>query len=1337
MRLDFAYCCDCNRLVMDMCGFWPKYRSNFLQKYWFLISASVILMAIIMPRFAAMYLLWNEMDAVVQCFSTQIAFITMVFKLLVMHNRNTALVDLLATMEEDCLKELSTIQYTAVLRTAKIGRIISLFLILSGHCTAIAGVIAMKLYHLDSLYIKNPDSRLSLDLLFASYFPFSTKAIIPYVLVLSLQFLAAAMTSFYFIFDGFVVMLILHICGQLELIQISLRNLKKSPTLTEGKNLQMTLGNILKQHQRVIRFVNNIEESFSWMWFLELATCSLTLCFLGYTVQKLMETDQTSIFQLSFPICAVLSVLMKFFLNCWAGEYLISQSSEIGYAFYETEWYELSPAHARLLMMFGHKKTRPITLTTAKFSSLSFRLFLQVIYNIIRSEGFTLRPLHFLFHVHNRHPMISPPLFLPYLRDPSSHVCDSTRLTELPPPPSTFRNCPLKWQTHYYCNNVGKKSINSALSLSLQTYALKVLSESNSKGRFFVLDLAYCCDCNRLVMDTCGFWPKYRSNFLQKYWFLISASVILMAIIMPRFAAMYLLWNEMDAVVQCFSTQIVFITMVFKLLVMHNRNAALVDLLATMEEDCLEELSTIQYTAVLRTAKIGKIISLFLILSGFCNVIAGAIAMKLYHLDSLYIKNPDPRLSLDLFFASYFPFSTKAIIPYVLVLSLQFLAAAMTSFYFIFDGFVVMLILHICGQLELIQISLRNLKKSSTLTEGKNLQMTLGNIMKQHQRAIRFVHNIEESFSWTWFLELATCSLTLCFLGYTVQKLMETDQTSIFQLSFPICAVLSVLMKFFLNCWAGEYLISQSSEIGYAFYESKWYKLSPTDARLLMMFGHKKIRPITLTAAKFSILSFGLFTQVAYITMLLMYIEGFSQLFIDAVSSDGSTRPIAELMSHKKVPCTQPSSTKITFNYSLLWLSTAIPDNNKIVHKLPSQITNPLLLQQCREEIDKQRTVDQSSNKRAQMRLVILSIDNSADELSVFLGSLTTEHLWQSVQIDATVQCFSTHVPLIIGMVKLIILYFQQQVLGEFLNDMEIDWKNVKPKLHYDTMTKMANIARRISIISGSMIYSANSFGVIVQKFYNLESFYLKNPDPRLTTNLFWIVYLPFGTETSINFWIALLLQFYTSFAGSLCYFAFESLIVMMIFHLCGQLDLVALSLSQFGGDGEIHQIQDIRVKLRSIVKRHEKLIQSARNLETAFNFSLLLVTVGCVLTFCFQGYAVIRLLAAGQLNLFQIGFAVTITFSAVAHFYFCCWAAECLIRTSSAVGDALYYSSWYKLRHSAARYLLLIGFKKFRPLEITSGKFAPLSLDLFLNVIKLSLSYISMLLAVQSRRTC
>ncbi|XP_011301211.1 odorant receptor 13a-like [Fopius arisanus] len=338
-------------------------------------------------------------------------------------------------------------------------------------------------------------------------------------------------------------------------------------------------------------------------------------------------------------------------------------------------------------------------------------------------------------------------------------------------------------------------------------------------------------------------------------------------------------------------------------------------------------------------------------------------------------------------------------------------------------------------------------------------------------------------------------------------------------------------------------------------------------------------------------------------------------------------------------------------------------------------------------------------------------------------------------EVDAMIQCFSTHMPFAIGIVKLVILYRQQQALGEFMEEMECDWRSPLPKKHQEMMMPMARMSRQISIFSGLTVYMANSFGVVVQKWYNLESVYIQQPDSRLTLNLFWVVFWPVDTSENINFAVALLLQLYTSFTGSLAYFVFDSLIAMMTLHLCGQLECLQQSFGELCDHNSSHEAKKFERDLKNIVQRHYKLIRLTNNLDDSFNFVLFLSFIGCTLTFCFQGYAIIRLLDAGKLNFFQVAFSVTVTLGAISHFFICCWVGDFLIIQSAAVGQGFYKNQWYKLSNCQARSLMIIGFKNFRPLQLTAGRFAPISLNLFLNVIKSSMSYLSMLLAVQNRR--
>ncbi|THK33249.1 odorant receptor 4 [Diachasma alloeum] len=378
MKVDFAYSCGWNRFLLNLSGFWPKRRSSFVGTHWPLINAILVLVVIIIPRFAAMCLFWNEVDAFIQFFTTQLVFINVFFKLIVLQLGNEVLVDLLSMMEANLSADLTKEQYAPVLKLAKFGRTISIIVGLSAVGVVITGVVAMKLYHLDSLYIKNPDPRLSVDFFFVAYLPFDATHIISYTTVFALQLYVSVISTIINLnLDSFVMMLILHICGEMEVVEVLLSHLGDG--IEDRRGVQLELKRIVRKHQMVCQYVKNLEKLFSIPWFLELTSCTLIFCFQGYNVLKLVRTDQFGVFQIGFIIFSTSGILTQFFLNCWAGECLLSRSSRIGYSFYRSKWYELRPSETRPLLMIGFQKTRPLTLTAWKFSILSIRLFLQLI----------------------------------------------------------------------------------------------------------------------------------------------------------------------------------------------------------------------------------------------------------------------------------------------------------------------------------------------------------------------------------------------------------------------------------------------------------------------------------------------------------------------------------------------------------------------------------------------------------------------------------------------------------------------------------------------------------------------------------------------------------------------------------------------------------------------------------------------------------------------------------------------------------------------------------------------------------------------------------------------
>ncbi|XP_012061506.1 PREDICTED: odorant receptor 47a-like [Atta cephalotes] len=77
------------------------------------------------------------------------------------------------------------------------------------------------------------------------------------------------------------------------------------------------------------------------------------------------------------------------------------------------------------------------------------------------------------------------------------------------------------------------------------------------------------------------------------------------------------------------------------------------------------------------------------------------------------------------------------------------------------------------------------------------------------------------------------------------------------------------------------------------------------------------------------------------------------------------------------------------------------------------------------------------------------------------------------------------------------------------------------------------------------------------------------------------------------------------------------------------------------------------------------------------------------------------------------------------------CFCGEYLSAKSKMIGNAMYNSLWYDFPAKEGRIILFLILRSQKRLTITSGKVVDLSLERFTSVVKASLSYISVLLAM------
>ncbi|KAL0111051.1 hypothetical protein PUN28_012799 [Cardiocondyla obscurior] len=76
----------------------------------------------------------------------------------------------------------------------------------------------------------------------------------------------------------------------------------------------------------------------------------------------------------------------------------------------------------------------------------------------------------------------------------------------------------------------------------------------------------------------------------------------------------------------------------------------------------------------------------------------------------------------------------------------------------------------------------------------------------------------------------------------------------------PYYAVVN--LEAFILCFSGEYLSSKSKCINQAAYNSFWYKLKPTESKIIFLLIMRSQKELTMTAGKFVDLSLESFTSI-------------------------------------------------------------------------------------------------------------------------------------------------------------------------------------------------------------------------------------------------------------------------------------------------------------------------------------------------------------------------------------------------------------------------------------------------------------------------------------------
>ncbi|XP_011500486.1 PREDICTED: odorant receptor 13a-like [Ceratosolen solmsi marchali] len=319
---------------------------------------------------------WGDLNAVIEILTTaDMPICVALMKFLVAWYYREVLKDLVKTMSDDWQSQYTNQDFEEMWQRAQFSRKLSIV------CIGLAqGTITVQFLMVVVFDINNK-GQIERPLYMTSYFPYDTQNSPNYEITWIAQcfsniFAAGAFSAV----DAFFVVLVLHLCGQLAILKRSLIELTDD---LQHKSIKLEftrkLANIVERHEFLNRFAKTIEDSFNMMFLAQMITSSFALCLQGYQLIITSNEDKLPLLQLIHMIYFVCCFSFSLFSYCYVAEQLNYESTEIHYAAYKSDWYNLCPKETKLLLLLMHRARKPLEITAGKFCVFSLELYCSIL----------------------------------------------------------------------------------------------------------------------------------------------------------------------------------------------------------------------------------------------------------------------------------------------------------------------------------------------------------------------------------------------------------------------------------------------------------------------------------------------------------------------------------------------------------------------------------------------------------------------------------------------------------------------------------------------------------------------------------------------------------------------------------------------------------------------------------------------------------------------------------------------------------------------------------------------------------------------------------------------
>ncbi|XP_071626243.1 odorant receptor 10-like isoform X2 [Temnothorax longispinosus] len=357
--------------------------------------------------------------------------------------------------------------------------------------------------------------------------------------------------------------------------------------------------------------------------------------------------------------------------------------------------------------------------------------------------------------------------------------------------------------------------------------------------------------------------------------------------------------------------------------------------------------------------------------------------------------------------------------------------------------------------------------------------------------------------------------------------------------------------------------------------------------------------------------------------------------------------------------------------------------------------------------------------QRAEIRVgIILSL-----LIIIFLPTMCMfMHVWGNMV--HVIDSLHIALPIMAIFVKYVIVRWKRTVLFAIVNMIAEDWMEFKHFTERTVMIRQAQSARLITL-TGYIFFAIGLLIISIPPYFGIRILYTTNFMNR-SKLLPFETYHFYDTDKSPQYELTFFIQIISCFLACIVYLSIEIFFVLIIFHICGQLEIFRCRLVS------LVLCKNFNKVLKNIIATHVRLIRFAENIENMYSLIMLIMILYVGIVFCLNGFLFTVFLVnkrTGKVADTEIYFTTVLLVTSLMNTFLYCGAGELITEQSNAVHRALCDLEWYKLESRKARNLILLMIRTIHPFRVTAGKVIPLTLATFCSLLKTSCGYISFLL--------